>query len=180
MPGFHNKELLLVLGGARSGKSTWALRYTEERYTSYLFMATAQTLDGEMEERVKRHKETRGPQWGLLEEPLEIAKALIDNCKGFEAVLLDCLTVWLSNVLLDKGEELVDEYVRTLLEAFKIAEQSIIMVSNEVGMGIIPDNPLGRKFRDLAGHLNQEIAKTADKVILTVAGLPVYLKGKPD
>ncbi len=180
MPDSRNKELVLVLGGAKSGKSSWALRYAEERYASYIFMATAQALDSEMDERIKRHRETRGSQWGLIEEPLEVAKALIENCRGFEAVLLDCLTVWLSNVLSDKGEAEVGEYMHSLIEALKKTEQTIIMVSNEVGMGIIPNNPLGRKFRDLAGQLNQEVANTADKVILAVAGLPTYLKGKPE
>ena len=180
MQGSRNKELVFVLGGARSGKSSWALRYTEEYYASHVFMATAQALDSEMEERIRRHKEARGPQWGLIEEPLEIAKALVENCMGFEAVLLDCLTVWLSNVLSEKGDERVDEYVPKLIEALKKTEHSIIVVSNEEGLGNIPDNPLGRKFRDLAGHLNQEIAKIADKVILMVAGLPMYLKGNPD
>ena len=173
------KELVLVLGGARSGKSSWALHYTEENYLSYLFLATAQVQDEEMAERVRLHKESRGPKWNLLEEPLEIAEALKTKCNNFEAVLVDCLTIWLSNVLLNMGEESVGTYQRHLLNALAARNQNIILVSNEVGAGIIPDSPLGRKFRDLAGLLNQEVAELADRVIFMIAGLPMFLKGGP-
>ena len=173
------KELVFVLGGARSGKSSWALRYTEENYRSYLFLATAEVRDEEMAERVQLHQESRGPKWNLLEEPLEIAEALKAKCDNFEAVLVDCLTIWLSNVLLKTGEGGVSAYRHHLLEALAARKQNIIIVSNEVGTGIIPDSPLGRKFRDLAGLLNQEVAELADTVIFMIAGLPMYLKGGP-
>ncbi len=171
------KKLVLVLGGARSGKSLWALRYTEESYNSHLFLATARVLDEEMAERVKLHKESRGPNWNLLEEPVEIAEALRKKCNNLEAVLIDCLTVWLSNILLEMGKGDIGTYQERLLEALTARKQAIIIVSNEVGMGIVPDYPLGREFRDLAGQLNQKVAALADRVILMTAGLPMYLKG---
>lgn len=170
------KELVLVLGGARSGKSSWALRYTEERYASCMFLATAEASDEEMTERVRLHKQSRGPKWGLVEEPIEIAEALENQCAHADAVLIDCITVWLSNVLLKMGVEKIPEYQDRLLKALSQRRRAITIVSNEVGTGIVPEHPLGRQFRDLAGMLNQEVAALADRVVYTIAGLPVYLK----
>ena len=172
----HEKELILVLGGARSGKSRFALQYAEAHYHSYLFLATARILDDEMADRVMLHKASRGETWQLLEEPLEVSEAIRTGCGGIEAVLLDCLTVWLSNVLLEKGEDAVRTYQKELLETLANRNKTIIIVSNEVGAGIVPENPLARKFRDLAGGLNQQVALIADKVILSVAGIPIYIK----
>ena len=179
MPFSKTNELLLVLGGARSGKSSWALQYTEDHYRRYLFLATARVLDEEMAERVKLHKDARGPSWHVLEEPLGIPDALREKCGDFEAVLIDCVTVWLSNVLLEKGEEGIGLYRDDLLNTLSSRSNTIIIVSNEVGMGIVPETPLGRKFRDIAGQTNQKIAALADKVVLMAAGLPMYLKGAP-
>ena len=170
------KEIVLVLGGARSGKSSWALKYTEKNYDSYMFLATAEVMDDEMADRVRLHKEDRGPQWKLREEPLAIANVLKTGCEGVEAVLIDCMTIWLSNVLLQKGEEEVPVYRNRLIEALAQTTHSVIIVSNEVGTGIVPEHPLGRLYRDMAGSLNQKLAATADKVVMTVAGLPIYLK----
>jgi len=180
MTELSGNELILVLGGARSGKSSWALRYTETHYRSCFFLATAEVLDDEMAERVRLHKLSRGPEWNLVEEPLNIAHVLEQKCAGADAVLIDCLTVWLSNVLLKSGEESVPFFQEGLLRAFAKRKQSVIAVANEVGMGIVPEYPLGRKFRDFAGTLNQEIAAMADKVVFTMAGLPTYLKGSSD
>ncbi len=174
------KELILVLGGARSGKSSWALRYIEEHYDSYIFLATAEALDEEMVERVRLHKKSRGPKWELLEEPLEIAEALETKCEGVDAVLIDCLTVWLSNVLLKMGEEQVALYQDRLLNTLFGKRQTIIIVANEVGTGIVPEYPVGRKFRDIAGTINQKIAALADKVVFVVAGIPICVKGSLD
>jgi adenosylcobinamide kinase / adenosylcobinamide-phosphate guanylyltransferase len=170
------KEIVLVLGGARSGKSSWALKYTENNYDSYMFIATAEVMDDEMADRVRLHKEDRGPEWKLREEPLAIANVLKTGCEGVEAVLIDCMTIWLSNVLLQKGEEKVPVYRNRLIEALVQSAHSVIIVSNEVGTGIVPEHPLGRLYRDMAGSLNQKLAATADKVVMTVAGLPIYLK----
>jgi len=171
------KELALVLGGARSGKSSWALRYAEEHYDSYLFLATAEVLDDEMADRIRRHKISRGPKWKLIEEPIKIVEALETKCAGVEAVLIDCLTIWLSNVLYKVNDEQILSYQDRLLNTLSCKGQNIIIVANEVGTGIVPEYPLGREFRDLAGVLNQKIAKLADKVIFMIAGLPMCLKG---
>jgi adenosylcobinamide kinase/adenosylcobinamide-phosphate guanylyltransferase len=172
----NNNELVLVLGGARSGKSSWALRYVEERYRSFLFMATAEVRDREMAERVRKHQASRGTDWQLLEEPLEIAEALNSRCGNVEAVLIDCLTIWLSNVMLNGRGGDVETYQKKLLEILAARGQAITLVSNEVGSGIVPESALGREFRDHAGLLNQRVAALADRVILMVAGLPMYLK----
>ena len=170
-------ELILVLGGARSGKSSWAQGHTEKHYRSHLFLATARILDQEMAERVRHHQASRGPHWGLIEEPLEIADALMNQCRHVEGVLVDCLTVWLGNVLVEKGENEVSRYQEGLLEALGARHGSVVLVSNEVGMGIVPATPLGRGFRDMAGRLNQKIVAMADRVVFLVAGLPMVLKG---
>lgn len=177
MPFSLEKDLLFVLGGARSGKSSWALRYAEEHYGRHLFLATARVLDEEMADRVRLHKEARGVAWQLMEEPLEVAEVLRRKCSASEVVLIDCLTIWLNNILFEKGEALWGLYQENLLKALSERERAVIIVANEVGAGIVPDNALGRKFRDLAGQLNQEVAALAGKVVWVVAGLPVFLKG---
>jgi adenosylcobinamide kinase/adenosylcobinamide-phosphate guanylyltransferase len=177
MPFPLEKNLLFVLGGARSGKSSWALRYAEEHYGKCLFLATARILDEEMAERVRLHKEARGPAWQVVEEPLEIAEVLRARCGDSEVVLIDCLTVWLGNVLLEREEALLGPYQENLLRALSERERAIIIVANEVGAGIVPDNALGRTFRDLAGRLNQKVAALASNAVLVVAGLPLFLKG---
>ena len=170
------KEIVLVLGGARSGKSSWALEYVENFYNSYIFLATAEVMDEEMADRVRLHKEARGPKWQLREEPLEIVKILESDDCTVEAILIDCMTIWLSNVLLKMGEEKVPLYQNALLEALARSDRSVIIVSNEVGSGIVPEHPLGRQYRDMAGSLNQKLAAAANKVVMTVAGLPIFLK----
>ena len=177
MPKSPAKELILVLGGARSGKSSWALRYVEAQYESFLFLATARSLDDEMTERIRLHKLARGPDWRLVEEPIEISEALRTRCGEVETILVDCLTVWLSNVMFEKGIENIDSYKNDLLTTLLARKKNIIVVSNELGMGIVPENPIGRQFRDFSGQFNQEIAAIADKVVFLMAGLPMYLKG---
>ncbi|MCF8145187.1 MAG: bifunctional adenosylcobinamide kinase/adenosylcobinamide-phosphate guanylyltransferase [Deltaproteobacteria bacterium] len=171
-----DKEIILVLGGARSGKSSWALRYAEETYASCLFVATAQVEDDEMAERVRLHQASRGPGWRLIEEPLDIAETLQSDIGDADVALIDCMTIWLSNILLQKGREAVNAYQDRLLKVLSRRRQAVIMVSNEVGTGIVPEYPLGREFRDLAGTLNQKLAALADKVIMSVAGIPIHIK----
>lgn len=171
-----DNQIVLVLGGARSGKSSWALKYAEENYSSYIFLATAEVGDDEMAERVRLHKRARGPQWRLIEEPLDVGKALQADTGTADVVLIDCMTLWLSNILLKKGQESVGLYQERLVTALSRRRQAVIMVSNEVGNGIVPEYPLGREFRDSAGLLNQKLAALADKVVMTVAGIPLYLK----
>ncbi|RPI79528.1 MAG: bifunctional adenosylcobinamide kinase/adenosylcobinamide-phosphate guanylyltransferase [Desulfobacteraceae bacterium] len=175
-PSTH-PDLILVLGGARSGKSSFALHYIEDHYHTYLYLASAEIGDPEMASRVKHHRRDRGPQWGLVEEPLEIAQVLEKRCEGVEVGLVDCLTLWLSNILLQKGAEAVPAYQQELLQALRKRRRAIVLVANEVGLGIVPETPLGRQFRDLAGRLNQEVAVLADQVVFTVAGLPMTVKG---
>ena len=170
------KEIILILGGARSGKSAWAQDYAEKHYSAHRFLATAQVLDDEMAHRVDLHQKARGPHWKLTEEPLEIAGVLKAQKDTHEVVLIDCITIWLSNVLLKQGPDQVKIYRQKLIEALKSTCSSVIMVSNEVGSGIVPEHPLGRQYRDMAGFLNQKLAETADRVLLIVAGLPVQLK----
>jgi len=170
-------ELMLILGGARSGKSRFAQSMAEARWDRPLYLATAEILDSEMEERVKLHREKRGPRWQHIEEPLAIAAVLRAPAIECDGILVDCLTLWLTNVLLKEGEGACEERKRELLDALRQRAKNTILVSNEVGLGIVPDNPLGRKFRDLAGWLNQAIAAEADSVVFVAAGLPLAIKG---
>ena len=171
------KQLVLVLGGARSGKSTYAQRLAEKWWTSPLYLATAEALDTEMADRVQKHREQRGPRWGCAEEPLDIAKVVASHSPPTNGILVDCMTLWLTNVLLKEGSESVIRRKQELLLALQRRTTDIILVSNEVGMGIVPESALGREFRDLQGWLNQDLAKVADRVVFVAAGLPLALKG---
>ena len=166
-------KLTLILGGARSGKS----RYAESLITTlpppWIYVATAEAGDDEMAARIKSHRERRGAQWGTIEAPRELAKAL-SGC-GDEPVLVDCLTLWLSNLML--AEANIEKEIAQLEKALMSARARLVLVANEVGSGIVPSYPLGRRFRDLQGTLNQRIAASAERVILMVAGLPLLLKG---
>lgn len=168
-------RLTLVLGGARSGKSRRALGLAQAHAGDLVFIATAQAFDAEMAERIARHQAERDPRWRTLEAPLDLAGALTAECSPGSLVLVDCLTLWLSNVLLADGD--VDFHSERLVAAAMAAAGSIIFVSNEVGFGIVPETPLGRAFRDHQGRLNQAMAAACDRVELVVAGLPVVLKG---
>ena len=172
-------ELMLVLGGARSGKSRYAQSVAEARWRRPLYLATAEVLDDEMAERVKLHRQKRGPRWQHVEEPLAIAATLRDQAIECDGILVDCLTLWLSNVMLKEGEAACEQRKQELLDALRQRTRNTILVSNEVGLGIVPDNALGRKFRDLAGWLNQDVAAEADCVVFVAAGLPLAIKGAP-
>ena len=179
------KELVLVLGGARAGKSAFAQTLAQEMGSSVVFVATAQALDDEMKDRVRLHKVSRPSQWHTLEEPLDPSRALGKAPEGYDLVLLDCLTLWVSNLLLrnsaehPKAETQVLDSVAALLDWYKGHPVTLIIVSNEVGMGIVPDHPLGRQYRDLLGVANQMVAARASRVYLMVAGLPLELKHPP-
>ena len=170
------KELVLVIGGARSGKSSWALKYAEKRYTSHLFVATARATDPEMEERIRLHKESRGKNWKLVEEPIDLPGVIPKHGREYDVLLIDCLTVWLNNIMFEKGTDAVNTYESSLIESIKNRPCNLIMVSNETGFGVVPDNSIARAFRDLCGRMNQRIAEISDCVVLMVAGLPLYLK----
>jgi adenosylcobinamide kinase/adenosylcobinamide-phosphate guanylyltransferase len=168
-------RLTLVLGGARSGKSRYAESLVMALPSPWLYVATAEARDSEMAERVASHRGRRGPSWTTVETPRDIPGALAANATT--PALVDCLTLWLSNVLLADAD--VDAEIEHLDGALARAAAPIVLVANEVGSGIVPDNALGRRFRDLQGLLNQRIAARADRVFLVVAGLPLALKGSP-
>ncbi len=169
----------LILGGARSGKSAYAQARAEadaQRLGAQpVYIATAQAWDEEMRQRIARHQADRGGEWRLVEEPLDLAAAL-GGLPQSAVVVVDCLTLWLSNSMLkdDGGHEARAQTLLTALEGFGGVAW---VVSNEVGWGVVPDNALARRFRDEAGRLHQAAAKAADQVVLVVAGLPLFLKG---
>ncbi|HUF87558.1 MAG TPA: bifunctional adenosylcobinamide kinase/adenosylcobinamide-phosphate guanylyltransferase [Thermohalobaculum sp.] len=167
-------RLSLILGGARSGKSARALALAE---APRVFIATAEALDDEMAERIRRHHAERGPDWGLAEAPLELAAAVRDHSGERVTLVVDCLTLWLSN-LMHHGRD-ADAEIDALVLALAEAPGRVVLVSNEVGLGLAPVNALGRAFRDAQGRLNQRIAGAADHVEFVAAGLPLILKGAP-
>ncbi len=165
------RTVTLVLGGARSGKSAYAERLIGAFAPPWTYCATAQALDDEMRKRIAQHCARRGEQWRTAEEPTHIA-AVIET--GTAPILVDCLTLWLTNIMLS-GMEIQSETSK-LLAATRAAQAPIVFVSNEVGLGIVPDNALAREFRDHAGRLNQAVAAIANKVVFMAAGLPMVLK----
>ena len=168
---------MLVLGGARSGKSTYAQRLAEHWWRKPLYLATAETLDAEMVARVDLHKQKRGTRWACVEEPLDVAGVILRPTPPRDGILLDCVTLWLTNVLLKEGEQAVQARKESLIQALRNTAGDVILVSNEVGMGVVPDSELGRQFRDLQGWMNQDLAAVADTVVFIIAGLPLILKG---
>ncbi len=171
-PGFTTA---LVIGGARSGKSAFAERAARETGLARCYLATAEAWDAEMAERIARHQADRGPDWRTVETPHALPAALRAEAAPDRVVLIDCLTLWLSNRMLAEAD--LDADRAALLEAIDAARGPVILVSNEVGLGVVPDTPLGRRFRDAQGRLNQAVAAIADQVTLIAAGLPLALKG---
>ena len=174
-----DKRLIFVTGGCRSGKSQFALDYANRHFRKKVYLATCEVLDEEMAKRIEDHKKKRGMDWQTVEEPIKIAEAIGQHGKSVEVVLLDCVTLWLSNLLMrQKNDHEIVKEVGGLIDTVKQSQASIIFVSNEVGMGLVPVEPLGRRFRDLAGMANQKIAEVAQTVIFMVSGIPMFLKGK--
>lgn len=163
-----------VLGGARSGKTGVALARAEASGLSPVMVATAQAHDDEMAARIAAHRAERGPAWGLVEEPLALADVVAREAGAGRVLVVDCLTLWLSNVLF--AERDVEAEIATLAAALERVGGAVILVSNEVGLGIVPENALARRFRDLQGRLNREVARVAERVTLVVAGLEVAVK----
>lgn len=171
-------DVTLVAGGARSGKSAFAQRLVERSRPKRVFLATAQALDEEMRERISRHQSDRDASWRTVEEPLELAAALTRESASGDAVLVDCLTLWLSNTLLADRD--VDAEIERLAAVLRTWQGGpLVLVSNEVGQGIVPDNALARRFRDHAGRLNQAVAAAATAVWRVDFGIPQQLKGGP-
>jgi adenosylcobinamide kinase/adenosylcobinamide-phosphate guanylyltransferase len=168
-------KLTLVLGGARSGKSCYAESLIAATPPPWVYVATAQALDAEMAERIAHHRKRRGDGWHTVEEPHDLEDA-IDAAPAGAALLVDCLTLWLTNRMLAEADMEVETH---RLEAALARRNGLtVLVSNEVGSGIVPDNALARRFADLQGRLNQRLAARADRVVLVVAGLPLIVKGQ--
>lgn len=173
---------IFITGGARSGKSTFAERFALGFGSPLGYLATAQSLDGEMNDRISQHRQRRGDEWQTVEEPLCLAQALADNDGNFRAILVDCLTLWLTNLLLQHEqpgadtEELIMSEVHNLSRTLRCMATPVIIVSNEVGMGIVPEHKLGRIFRDIAGRANQILAAASDEAWLVTSGIPLRLK----
>ncbi|KPW27987.1 Cobinamide kinase/cobinamide phosphate guanylyltransferase [Pseudomonas amygdali pv. mellea] len=169
--------LQLILGGARSGKSRLAEKLAADSALKVIYIATSQPLDGEMNQRVASHRARRPEHWGLVEEPLELARVLRENAASDRCLLVDCLTLWLTNLLmLDDPERLLQER-EALLDSLAGLPGEIIFVSNETGLGVVPLGELTRRYVDEAGLLHQALAERCQRVVLTVAGLPLTLKG---
>jgi len=197
-----SRKIIFILGGARSGKSTYALKEASKFSGKKMYIATAEALDEEMKERIEKHKRERGKDWDAYEEPLKIAEVIKKTEGRYQIIVVDCLTLWLSNVMHaglnieTEIEHLISslatihsstnqpyfnktmKLIPPLIKGSGGDYQVIYIVSNEVGMGIVPENEISRRFRDMAGLLNQKIAGVADKVYMVVAGIPIKIKDK--
>ena len=168
---------LLILGGARSGKSAYAQSLAESYGSERLYLATAEAGDDEMAARIARHRADRRGGWATLEEPLEVARALGAEARPGRVVVVDCLTLWLSNLMLAGRDP--SAAIAGLAGAIRALAGPAILVSNEIGLGIVPEHKLGREFRDWQGRANREIAQACDAAVFIAAGLPVPLKPAP-
>jgi adenosylcobinamide kinase/adenosylcobinamide-phosphate guanylyltransferase len=167
--------LRLVLGGARSGKSALAERLVGASGLEPIYIATGRAFDDEMEARVAAHKARRGPEWTTVEAPLDLSATVLREAGAGRIVLVDCLTLWITNLMMAERDIAAD--FDALLSVLPGLDGPVVLVSNEVGLGIVPDNRMARDFRDYAGRLHQSIAALADEVVFVVAGLPWKLKG---
>ncbi|MBH3455669.1 bifunctional adenosylcobinamide kinase/adenosylcobinamide-phosphate guanylyltransferase [Pseudomonas monteilii] len=167
----------LILGGARSGKSRLAEQLASASGLPVTYIATSQPLDGEMNERVLLHRQRRPDDWGLIEEPLALAAVLRAEAAEGRCLLVDCLTLWLTNLLMLEDDQRVAEERDALLVCLEQLPGTLILVSNETGLGVVPMGELTRRYVDLAGWLHQAVAERCQRVVLTVAGLPLMLKG---
>jgi adenosylcobinamide kinase/adenosylcobinamide-phosphate guanylyltransferase len=170
-------KIFFITGGARSGKSAFAEKLAGGQAGKRAYLATAQALDPEMAARIEKHRKDRDTAWDTYEEPIAVAELLKKLSGRYDVVLLDCLTLWLSNVMAHTDSDgAVTSRSEALVTAIKEFNGACIIVSNEVGLGIVPDNPLARRFRDFAGILNQQVALAAHEVYFTAAGIPVKIK----
>lgn len=173
----EKKKITFITGGARSGKSNFALKTADVIGKIKAYIATAEALDDEMRERIEIHRKSRGNDWHTIEEPINLLSLFESKHSEWDIAVIDCLTLWVSNLV---GKGLTDEAIlkmaHNVSEIMAKSGCSIIIVSNEVGMGIVPDNPLARRFRDIAGKVNQIMASTSNEVYWMVAGIPVQIK----
>lgn len=169
-----NRSSLFVLGGARSGKSRFAQDRAEAEVGTHVYIATAQASDAEMADRIAHHRADRGAIWSTLETPLDLPKVIREHSGSGHVLLIDCLTLWASNLMMaDRDAEAATD---ALCDAVRGYDGHIILVANEVGLGIVPDNAMARAFRDVAGRMNQRVAAVAQEVMFIAAGLPLRLK----
>jgi len=171
--------MILILGGARSGKSTYAEQLAAS-YKSVTYLATAQAFDEEMAARIAKHQADRPANWRTVECPFDPANAIRGNATDTDCYLLDCMTLFVSNIILrdeNSADDNVKNAVNDIIAAYREAGKDLIIVSNEVGLGLVPEYPLGRIYRDCLGRTNQQLAAAADKVLFLIAGLPVNVKG---
>lgn len=171
------KSITLVLGGVRSGKSHYAQNLAAA-YERVAFIATAEALDAEMQQRITRHREERPATWTTIEAPIALEDAILQCSGKFDVVLIDCLTLWTSNLMMSESSNSDRIFARAdrLCDSLRQVKSSVVLVSNEVGSGIVPENDDGRLYRDLLGGVNQRVAQFADKVLLLVAGYPLTVK----
>jgi adenosylcobinamide kinase/adenosylcobinamide-phosphate guanylyltransferase len=183
-------ELILVTGGARSGKSTFAELKAKEFGQKVLYVATSKPIDDEMKQRIAKHKAQRPAQWETVEEYKNLDTALLDLVQNKDAVLLDCITIMITNLMLDECfdwdsitrdraeeiEQLVQHQIERLISLSKMYEVPFILVTNEIGLGVVPASAIGRDFRDIAGRMNQILARAADQVYFCVSGIPMKIK----
>jgi adenosylcobinamide kinase/adenosylcobinamide-phosphate guanylyltransferase len=174
------KKIILITGGVRGGKSRYALTLARRINGPRIFLATAQPFDDGLRQRVQKHKEQRGAEFRTVEEPVYLGKALATVGKAPAVVVIDCLTVWVNNLFHEMKDNVkaIQEQKDSFVRALTDCPSTVIIVTNEVGMGIMPDNPLARDFADALGKLNQQIAQLSDEVILMVSGIPSWVKGK--
>ncbi len=178
MQEMRQSSVTLDLGGVRSGKSRYAQQLAE-RSSRVVFLATAKSSDDEMRRKIERHREERPADWLTVEEPLELVRMLAQHELECDVIVVDCLTIFAANLLESEGDDrdAIERRVEALCTALESARCSVVLVSNEVGSGVVPAYPLGRRYRDLLGEINQSVARVADDVVLMVAGLPLALKG---
>jgi adenosylcobinamide kinase / adenosylcobinamide-phosphate guanylyltransferase len=171
------RTVTLVLGGVRSGKSRWAQELAS-KVARVAYVATAQPLDVEMAQKIRRHRDERPAHWQTFEEPLELGQVIARHAPAFDVMLVDCLTVFVANLqgASETDPPTMERRIEDFLSALR-GSASLMLVSNEVGSGVVPPYPAGRQFRDALGELNQRVAAIADNVVLMVAGLPLVLKG---
>ena len=179
--GIMEPRLIFVTGGARSGKSRFAQDLAHSIKGRKVFIATAEPLDEEMQERIATHKRERPSDWDTVEEFRHLGKIVKKCAATYDILLIDCLTLWISNLLTTNSleEPLISREVQNLIGSCKTERSTVIVVSNEVGMGIVPADKLTRLYRDIVGRANQDIASEADEVILLVSGIPIKIKGYP-
>jgi len=170
-------KIIFITGGARSGKSRQATELAQNLGNNIVFIATCVPLDDEMKERVKRHKRSRPKNWNTIEESTDLASAL-KSLDSFDVVIIDCITLFLTNLMMaELSDEDILSKIQKTVDTAKEANFPVIIVSNEIGLGLVPANEMGRRFRDLSGFANQTIAKNAEEVYFMVSGLPLKVKG---